>query len=69
MAKRKAESQSVNLTFEHVYRCHATYRWNALNEGYNFVFNLTSIRGIEKKLWPSNMLKVPILEISGFPSS
>jgi hypothetical protein len=34
-----------------VCRWRATYRWKALNEGYNFTWNLISIRGLQTKLW------------------
>jgi hypothetical protein len=43
-------------------RC-ATYHWKALNEGYNFSWDLTSIRGLHKKLWVSKMVGVSILRI------
>jgi hypothetical protein len=46
-------------------RWHAIYHWKALNEGYNFVLNLTSIEGLHKKLWASKVVRVPILRISG----
>jgi hypothetical protein len=35
-------------------RCHATYRWKALNEGYNFDSYLIAIEGLHRKLCPSN---------------
>jgi hypothetical protein len=38
-------------------RWHATYRWKALDEGYNFVFDL--IKGLHTKLWASKVVKVP----------
>ncbi len=41
-----------------------TNHWKALNEAYNFSLNLTSIRGLHKKLWASKMAKVPISRIS-----
>jgi hypothetical protein len=44
---------------------HATYFWKTINKGYNFALNLTSIGGLNKKLWASKMAKVPILEILG----
>jgi hypothetical protein len=34
----------------HVCRGHATYFWKALEEGYNFALDLTSIRGLHKTL-------------------
>ncbi len=47
---------------------HATYNWKALDEGYNFTLDLTSIKGLHKKLWASEVAKVPILRISGLPT-
>ncbi len=32
-------------------RWHATYHWNALDEGYNFILDLISIEGLHAKLW------------------
>jgi hypothetical protein len=46
---------------------HATYRWKALNEGYNFASNLISIEGFHTKLWGSKVAGVLILAISGLP--
>jgi hypothetical protein len=43
----------------------ATYHWKAFDEGYNFFLNLTSIKGLHKKLWASKFVKVLILGISG----
>jgi len=42
-----------------------TYRWKALNEGYNFALDLISIRGLHKNLWRPKVTGVPILVISG----
>jgi hypothetical protein len=39
-----------------------------LNKGYNFALYFTSIRGLNKNLWPSKMLKVPILKFLKLPS-
>jgi hypothetical protein len=39
--------------------------WKALDEGYNFALDLTSIGGLDKKLWDSKVQGVPILRISG----
>jgi len=44
---------------------HVTYCWKALNEGYNFALDLTSIGGLKTKLWASKVVGVPILKISG----
>jgi len=46
-----------------VWRWHATYRWKALDEGYNFA----SIGGLHTKLWASKVARDPILRISGLP--
>jgi len=40
-----------------------TYCWKALNEGYNFSLDLTSIRGLHTELWASKVAKVPISRI------
>jgi hypothetical protein len=55
MAEIRARNQNVNLTPNHskVNNCfdlrvcegHATYWWKALDKGYNFSLNLTSIKG------------------------
>ncbi len=39
----------------------------ALDEGYNFASDLTSIGGLHIKLWPYKVMRVPILGISGLP--
>jgi hypothetical protein len=49
-------------------RWRATYRWKALNEGYNFSLDLTSILGLRTKLWASKVMGIPILGILGIPS-
>jgi hypothetical protein len=51
-----------------VCRWRATYIWKALDKGYNFDLDLTSIEGLHKKLWTSKIAGVPIsgiLKISG----
>jgi hypothetical protein len=48
-------------------RWHATYRWKALNKGYNFALDLISIKGLHAKLWASKVVRVPTLGISGLP--
>jgi hypothetical protein len=45
-----------------------TYRWKFLDEGYNFVSDLTSIGGLHKKLWASIVARVPILRILKLPT-
>jgi len=46
---------------------HATYRWKAFDEGYNFVVDRTSIQGLLAKLWGSKVTRVPIGAISRLP--
>jgi hypothetical protein len=48
-------------------RWRGTYCWKALDEGYNFAIDLTSIKGLNTKLWASKVVGVPILGISGLP--
>jgi hypothetical protein len=45
----------------------ATYRWKVLNEGYNFAWDLTSIKGLHTKLWAPKVARVSTLGISGLP--
>jgi hypothetical protein len=35
------------------------YRWNALNEGYNFALDLISIGGLHTKLWAPKVARIP----------
>jgi len=44
-----------------------TYRWKALDEGYNFTLDRISIQGLLAKLWGSKVAGVPTWAISGFP--
>jgi hypothetical protein len=44
-----------------------TYHWKAIDEGYNFVLDLISIKGLHKKLWASKVVGVCISRISGLP--
>jgi hypothetical protein len=46
---------------------YVTYRWKALDEGYNFVLDLISIGGLHAKLWRPKVAGVPTLAISGLP--
>jgi hypothetical protein len=48
-------------------RCHATYHWKALDEGYNFALDLISIRGLHAKLCGPKVARVPTLVISRLP--
>jgi hypothetical protein len=45
----------------------ASYRWKALDKGYNFALVLISIRGLHAKLWHPRVAGVPTLAISGLP--
>jgi len=68
MAERKVESQKCQFDFQplkirnhpelDVFRGHATYCWKTFDEGYKFALNLTSIKGLKKKLWTSKVVKV-----------
>jgi hypothetical protein len=51
-----------------VCRWFATYRWKALDTGYNFASNLISIRGLCTKLWGPKVIEVPNLGILRFPN-
>jgi hypothetical protein len=44
-----------------------TYRWKALDKGYNFVLNLISFGGLHTRLWGPKVVRVPTLAISRFP--
>ncbi len=46
---------------------HATYRWKALDKGYNFSLDLIVIGGLHTKLWAPKVTKVPAMGISGLP--
>jgi len=48
-------------------RWHATYRWKALDESYNFGLDLISIGGLHAKLWVPKVVEDPIVRITGFP--
>jgi hypothetical protein len=50
-----------------IFKWRATYRWKALDEGYNFASNRISIRGLLEKLWGSKVAGVPTWAISGLP--
>jgi hypothetical protein len=49
------------------YRQCATYRWKALNKGYNFSLNLIAIGGLNKKLCALKVAGVPVVGILGLP--
>jgi len=73
MGEKKDKSQSVNLTPNHgkvenhpelhEFRRHATYPWKDLNKDHNFALNVTSIGGLHKTLWASEVAGVLILGI------
>jgi hypothetical protein len=46
-------------------RQHATYRWKALDKGYNFSSDRIAIGGLQKKLCAFKVAGVPIVAISG----
>jgi len=48
-------------------RWRETYRWKALNKGYNFALDLILIEGLHTKLWGPKVTGVPILGISELP--
>jgi hypothetical protein len=48
-------------------RRRATYRWKALDKGYNFASNLITIRGLHKKLCALKVARVLVVAISGLP--
>jgi hypothetical protein len=50
-----------------MFRWRATYRWKALDEGYNFSLYFISIEGTHTKLWDPKVVGVPTLKISGLP--
>jgi hypothetical protein len=74
MFKRRVKNQIDSWPLK-VWNCpnffackwHVTYHWKALNEGYNFASNLTSIGGLHTKLWAPKVVEIPILGISGLP--
>jgi len=78
MAKRKSRSRIGSLTPNHykvenrfdffVCMWRATYRWKALDEGYNFALNLILIGGLHTKLLGPKIKEVPTLGISKLPS-
>ncbi len=45
----------------------ATYRWKALDEGYNFALDRIAIKDLHEKLWAPKVVGVPIVGISGLP--
>jgi hypothetical protein len=50
-----------------VCRWRVTYRWKALDKGYNFALDCISIWGLLANLWGSKVAGVPIWAISGLP--
>ncbi len=45
----------------------ATYRWKALDEGYNFASDFIAIEGLNAKLCASKVVGVPVVGISRLP--
>jgi hypothetical protein len=45
----------------------ATYRWKALDKGYNFAWDLIAIWGLHRKLCALKVAKVSVVAISGLP--
>jgi hypothetical protein len=43
-------------------RWHATYRWKALDEGYDFVLDLISIGGLHTKIWAPKLWESQLWE-------
>jgi hypothetical protein len=68
MAKKKAESQTSNLTPDHqksgnwpdpeACRWIATCRWKDLDESYKFALNIIPIRGLGNELWVCKVARV-----------
>jgi hypothetical protein len=44
-----------------------TYRWKALDKGYNFAWDLIPIRGFHVKLWAPKVARNPTVGILGLP--
>jgi hypothetical protein len=65
MAKRKAESQIAgNWPDSLACRQRATHCWKALDEGYNFAWDLIAIGGLHKKLCAFKVVGIPAVAIS-----
>jgi hypothetical protein len=50
-----------------VFKWRATYPWKALDKGYNFASNFTSIGDLHTKLWAPKVAGVPVVGILGLP--
>jgi hypothetical protein len=50
-----------------VCRWRATYRWKALDDGYNFFLDLISIEAVHAKLWAPKVVGVLVVRILGLP--
>jgi hypothetical protein len=44
-----------------------TYRWKALDKGYNFALDLIAIRGLHRKLCALKVIRVPVVGILELP--
>jgi hypothetical protein len=49
------------------WRQRATYRWKALNKGYNFALDLITIEGLHKKLCALKVARILVVAISRLP--
>jgi hypothetical protein len=56
-----------NLLYFLTCRWRATHCWKSFNEGYNFVLDLITIRGLHAKLWAPKVVEVPVVRISRLP--
>jgi hypothetical protein len=43
------------------------YRWKTLDEGYNFAWDLITIKGLQARLWAPKVMGIPVVGISGLP--
>jgi hypothetical protein len=56
-------SRALKVRIHHDFlacKWHDTYFWKDLDKGYNFSWNLISIKGLHSKLWASKVAKVLI---------
>jgi hypothetical protein len=61
-------TKSQESTWNKCVEGRATYNWKALNKHCNITLDFTSIGGLNNKLRPFKLLKVPISKILGFPT-
>ncbi len=48
-------------------RWRETYRWKALDKGYNFSLDFISMEGLHTKLWAPKVARIPIVRILKLP--